>query len=358
MSDLQKTVQHAIDERVDSGAEVAVQVAVYRNGEQIVDAVAGPVHTATPICTWSMGKAMTSTIVHLLVERGVFGYDTRIAELWREFGAHGKEKATVRHALQHTVGVPGIGTETTVEDVCDWDLICARIAGFEPWWEPGTRTGYHAYTFGFILGELIRRATGKRISQVLRDEIGSPLGVPDELFFGMPVREQHRLLPLVDAPGGEEMTGMIPPDSPMLRASSPELWPSAALGNRADVLAADIPAGGKMTARAIAKMYAALLGEVDGVRLLPAQRLRTIVEDRFEGADQVFGNPATWGLGFALGLPGTEPGSHPRAFGMGGSGGTFGYADPDTGIAFALTKNLQTTDFGTVEPIVELVADA
>jgi CubicO group peptidase (beta-lactamase class C family) len=358
MSDLQKSVQHAIDDRVDSGAEIAVQVAVYRHGEQIVDAVAGPVDPATPIYTWSMGKAMTTTIVHLLVERGAFGYDTRIAEVWPEFGLHGKERVTVRHALQHTAGIPGLGAETTVDDVCDWDRICARVAGFEPWWEPGTQTGYHAYAFGFILGELVRRATGKRISQLLREEIGTPLGVPDELYFGMPAAEQHRLLPLVDPPGSADMAGMIPPDSPLLRSSSIDLWPSAVLGNRPDVLAADIPAGGKMTARAIARMYASLLGEVDGVRLLPPDRLRMILEDRFEGVDQVFGNPATWGLGFSLGIPGTEPGSHPRAFGMGGSGGTFGYADPDTGIAFALGKNLQTMDFDTAGRIVAIVADA
>src|SRR4051794_23268764 len=178
MTDLQKLVQQAIDERVETGAEVGVQVAVYRHGELIVDAVAGladpetgrAVDSGTPFYTWSMGKAMTSTIVHILVERGVFGYDTRIAEVWPEFGAQGKERVTVRHALQHTAGLPGIGTDTTVEEVCDWERICARIAASELWWEPGTRTGYHAYTFGFILGELVRRATGKRISRLLREE--------------------------------------------------------------------------------------------------------------------------------------------------------------------------------------------
>src|SRR3954470_20698663 len=166
---LQKLVQDMIDEQVASDRETGVQVAVYRDGELVVDAVAGladpetgrPVDSDTIFYTWSMGKAMTSTLVHRLIERGLFGYDTPIAAIWPEFGAHGKEKATVRHALQHTAGVPGIGPSTTISEVCDWDLICARIASSEPWWEPGTMTGYHAYTFGFILGEVIRRATGK-----------------------------------------------------------------------------------------------------------------------------------------------------------------------------------------------------
>jgi CubicO group peptidase (beta-lactamase class C family) len=361
MTDLQKLVQQAIDERVETGAEVGVQVAVYRHGELIVDAVAGladpetgrAVDSGTPFYTWSMGKAMTSTIVHILVERGVFGYDTRIAEVWPEFGAQGKERVTVRHALQHTAGLPGIGTDTTVEEVCDWERICARVAASELWWEPGTRTGYHAYTFGFILGELVRRATGKRISRLLREEIGEPLGVPDELYFGMPAAEQYRLARLVDPPGTAEMTGMLPPDSPMLRASSAELWPTAALGNRTDVLAADIPAGGKMTARAAARMYASLTGEVGGVRLLPSDRVEAIVSDTFSGVDQVFGNPATWGLGFSIGR--FDRGDDRGVFAMGGAGGTFGYADTATGIAFALTKNLQTMDFSTAEQVSDLV---
>jgi CubicO group peptidase (beta-lactamase class C family) len=152
---LQKLVQDLIDEQVSADRETGVQVAVYRDGALVVDAVAGvadpatgrPVTSDTVFYTWSMGKAMTSTLVHRLVARGLFDYDTPIAAIWPEFGANGKESATVRHGLQHTAGVPGIGPSTTVSDVCDWNLICARIASFSPWWEPGTKTGYHAYTF-------------------------------------------------------------------------------------------------------------------------------------------------------------------------------------------------------------------
>ena len=364
MTDPQKLVQRAIDERVEAGAEVGVQVAVYRNGEPIVDAVAGfadpdtgrPMESGTPVYAWSMGKAMTATIVHRLVERGVFGYDTPIVDLWPEFGAYGKQRTTVRHALTHTAGVPGIGTDTTVDDICDWDRICARIADSRPWWEPGTQVGYHAYTFGFILGEAVRRATGQRISQLLPEEIGKPLGVADELYFGMPASEHHRLARLVDAPGGFEMTGALPPDSPLARSASPELWPNAALGNRPDVLAADIPAGGKMTARAIARMYAALIGEVDGVRLVSSQTVERIVTDTVEGVDQVYGNPATFGLGFSIGRLGAEPGTDRSTIAWGGSGGTFGYADATTGIAFALTKNLQTMNFDTAAQVSKLVS--
>jgi CubicO group peptidase (beta-lactamase class C family) len=174
VTDLQQQVQEAIDQLVESGAERGLQVAVYRDGEQVVDAVAGvadpatgrPVTPDTPIYAYSVGKGATATVAHVLVERGLFGYDTPVVELWPEFGAHGKERATVRHVLTHTVGVPGVPTDTTPEDLCDWDRMCEVIADSEPWWEPGTETAYHAYPFGYIVGEIVRRATGKKISQV------------------------------------------------------------------------------------------------------------------------------------------------------------------------------------------------
>ena len=125
----------------------------------------------TPFYCYSVGKGATSTVAHVLVEHGLFGYDTPVVDLWPEFGAHGKEAATVRHVLTHTVGVPGIPDDTTPEDLCDWDKMCAAIADAEPWWEPGTKIAYHAYPFGYIVGEIVRRTTGKPISQVLREEM-------------------------------------------------------------------------------------------------------------------------------------------------------------------------------------------
>lgn len=179
MIDIQKRVQEAIDRLVESGAEQGVQVSVYRHGQQLADAVAGladpasgrPVSSDTVFYNFSIGKAATSTIVHGMVDRGSFGYDTPIAELWPEFGAHGKHAVTVRHVLNQSAGVPGIPLDTTAEDLCDWDKMCAVIADAELWWEPGTKIGYHAYTFGYIIGEIIRRATGRPISQVLREDV-------------------------------------------------------------------------------------------------------------------------------------------------------------------------------------------
>jgi CubicO group peptidase (beta-lactamase class C family) len=361
--DLQERVQKAIDGMVESGAERGLQVTVYRHGKLVVDAVAGaadpesgrPYTSATPVYCYSVVKAAASTLVHMLVERGHFGYDAPVAELWPEFGAHGKQRVTVRQVLNHTAGVPGVPLTTTIEDLCDWNKMCAAIADSELWWEPGTKIGYHAYTFGYIVGEVIRRATGKAISQVLREEISGPLGVGDELYFGMPRSEHSRLAVLEDAPmpPGFQMPEM-PPDLPMFKAAPMSLFPNAAFGNRHDTLAADIPAGGKTSARAIAKLYAALLGEMDGVRLLSEKRLREATSPSASGVDEVFGMPTRWALGYSIGAPGS---TSETAFGVGGVGGSFAYGDAATGIAFGLTKNRIAQDFNTATEIIRLITD-
>src|SRR5437868_7793922 len=229
-TDVQEQVQRAIDEMVESGTERGLQVAIYERDEQIVDAVAGVADPAggrlftpdTPVYCYSVCKAAASTLVHMLAQRGAFDYETRVAELWPEFGAHGKEGVTVRHVLNHTAGVPGIPLTTTIEDLCDWDKMCSAIAAAELWWEPGTKIGYHAYTFGYIVGEIVRRTTGKPISKLLSAEVSGPLGVGTELYFGMPPSEQKRLAVLEDAPMPPEMMAHManmPKDLPMFKAA-------------------------------------------------------------------------------------------------------------------------------------------
>jgi CubicO group peptidase (beta-lactamase class C family) len=362
VGDAQKQVQNAIDQLVDAGTERGLQVTVYRGQDLVIDAVAGiadpqsgrPVTPDTPFYSFSVVKAAASTIVHLLAERGLFGYDTPVAKLWPEFGARGKHAVTVRQVLNHTAGVPGIPLDTTIEDLCNWDKMCAAIADEELWWEPGTKVGYHAYSFGYIVGEIVRRATGKKISQVLREEVAGPLGVADEIYFGMPQSEQHRLARLEDAPfPGGEMPQM-PPDLPMFKAGPMSTFPNAALGNRTDVLSADIPAGGKVSARAIARLYAALLTGVDGVRLLSPERLREATAVSSSGMDQVFGMPTTWALGYSVGGLGSAQDSK-TTFGVGGVGGSFACGDTASGIAFAITKNRLSQDFSTATELSELV---
>jgi CubicO group peptidase (beta-lactamase class C family) len=316
-----------------------------------------PVTSATPFFSYSIGKGVAATVLHVLAERGLVDYDTRLAELWPEFGAHGKEQTTVRHALSQSAGVPGLPAGLTVADLCDWDKMCAIIAGAEPWWEPGTKIGYHAVTFGYIVGEIIRRLTSTPISQALREAVAEPLGAANELFFSVPASEQGRLARLEEAPGNEEMAAAMadaPEDSPFLKLGPPECT-TAAYGNRADVLSANIPAGGTVTARAVARMYAALLGEVDGVGLLSPERLREVSSVAMSGIDQVFGFPTAWGLGYSIGQFMSNAHETPSVFGVGGVGGSHAYADRETGVAFALTKNRLAPSFDTAECIAGIV---
>src|SRR5262249_9860200 len=155
----------------------------------------------------------------------------------------------------------GLPRETTVADLCEWDRVCATLAAAEPWWPPGTRFGYHALTFGFLLGETLRRVTGRTVSELLREVLTEPLGIADEVCFAVP----HPLPPRLAAQGASPAPPG-PPErgSPLDPATPPALRDAASFGNRADVLTADIPSLGTMTARGAARMYAALLGHVDG----------------------------------------------------------------------------------------------
>jgi CubicO group peptidase (beta-lactamase class C family) len=360
MNIVQEQVQNAIDQLVASGTERGLQVAVYRHGRLLVDAVAGiadpttgrAVTAGTPFFSYSIGKGVAATVLHVLAERSGFDYDTPIAELWPEFGAHGKQAVTVRHALSQSAGVPGLPRSVTVEDLCDWDKMCAIIADQKPWWEPGTQIGYHAVTYGYIVGEIVRRLSGKPIAQALREEVAAPLGVADELFFAIPPSEQSRLARLEDAPTGDAhdaMFGGLPEDSPMLKIGPAECT-TAAYGNRADVRSSSIPAGGTVTARAVARMYAALLGAVDGVRLISPERLREVSAVAMSGPDQVFGFPTAWGLGYGI--------SAPQVFGVGGVGGSNAYADVASGVTFALTKNRLAPSFETAGRVAAVVTEA
>jgi CubicO group peptidase (beta-lactamase class C family) len=364
MGDVQEVVAGIADELVGSGAERGLQVAAYVDQQRVVDVSAGiadpttgrPVRGGTLFYNWSIGKGATATLVHRLVDAGQLDHDTPVAEVWPEFGRHGKQAITVRQVLNHSAGLPGLPPGVTVDSVCDWTEMVAALEDAEPWWEPGTQVGYHAYTFGFLAGEIVRRVTGRELGDVL-GELTAELGFPGEIRFGIGADEAVDLAVLEDAPSAGDWLADLPADLPMLRAVPPPLLPTAALGNDPRIIAADLPAGAKATARALARMYAGWLGPVDGARLVSAERLAEASSESSGGVDQVYGNDSRWGLGFALWLPGDEAGS-PRAFGMAGAGGSWAGADPDRGVAVAVTRNVMSMDFGTVERIVRAVIGA
>jgi CubicO group peptidase (beta-lactamase class C family) len=167
---LQHAVQAVLDELVEDGDEVGLQAVVMKDGALVADARSGvadpvsgePVSAGTLFFAGSTAKGVLSSLVHALVAAGKFDYDLRLAEVWPEFAAHGKGNVTVRHVLMHQAGVPGLPPDLTTEQLCDWDHMCALVAEATPWWPPGTAFGYHAQTFGFLLGETLQRTTGAR----------------------------------------------------------------------------------------------------------------------------------------------------------------------------------------------------
>ena len=345
MADLQTAIQAAADEMVAAVTETGLQIAVHQHGRVIADVVSGVadprtgtlVSPGTLFYAVSAAKGVAASLAHVLAERGDLGYDLRLAEVWPEFGSCGKDRVTVRHVLLHTAGLPGLPRETTVGQLCDWDHMCAVLAAAEPWWEPGTRFGYHALTFGFLLGETMRRVTGRTVTQLLRDVLTGPLGVQDEVCFAVP----PRLLARVAQPPEPEQPGPEPPEkgSPLDRATPPALRDAAGLGRRADVLTSDIPSLGTMTARGVARVYSALLGHVDGAKLVSEQRLRTMTAIAFTGLDEVMGFRTSWAFGYSPDRPGGVPSRRGSTFGMVGANGSAAYADVDSGLAVAVMRN-------------------
>jgi CubicO group peptidase (beta-lactamase class C family) len=355
-------VQAAIDELVASGQDIGLQVAVMHQGRMVVDAVAGvadqrtgePVTPGTLFFAASTGKGIASSVVHVLAERGELAYDQRVAEVWPEFGARGKGAVTLADVLVHAAGVPGLWPEITPADLGDAQRVCSFIAGQRPWWTPGTMTGYHALTFGFIVGELVRRATGRALAEQLRTRIAEPLQVADELHFGVP----GHLMARVARAGPDGAAPPRPdPGSPPDRAVPPGVQLTAAFANRRDVLSADIPSLGTMSARAAARLYTSLLGHVDSVDLVSPGRLQTMAAPAFSGIDQVMGFPTEWALGYSLARLGSTPSRAGSTFGMFGSNGSAAYADIDSGVTIAVMRNHILGGFSTVAAIDDLVTE-
>jgi len=357
MSEMQEQIQRHIDGLVGTGAETGVQVAVYQDGALIVDAVAGtadsatgrPVTSGTPIFSFSVAKNMAATLAHLLVARGFLDYDSPVIDLWPEFGVHGKATATLRHVLTHTVGLPAMPREITPSELPDWSRVCESLAAAEPRWRPGAAMGYHSYTFGYLVGELARRATGRPMCELLREWITAPLGIEGQLYFAAPNQALPGFARL------EQEAQQWPPDSDDAGAilAQWESRPSADFGNNGEILRADIPSVGTVTAHGLAAMYNAVLQG----KLVDSARLAELSALAFEGVDQVLGHPARLALGFPLGRIGAPAEENSVAFGWPGGGGSYAYADPARGVAFALTKTRLVPDFDTALSVTTILAD-
>lgn len=348
MSELQTRVQALLETLIERDIERGLQVAAYHNGQLVLDAWAGvadpttgrAVDGATLFTVWSAGKGVAATVLHLLVERGSLTYDTTLASIWPEFGTHGKQAITVQHVLTHTAGIPQIPDGVTPADLLDWETMCQRVAALEPLWTPGTAIGYHAMTYGWLTGEVARRVDGRPFAQIVQQDICTPLGIQD-LYFGIPDTVEGRVARLEEVTLPVAADDMPPIEVLGVAVAPPWRAPSSVWANQSKVRHTCLPSSGAiMNARSLARHYAALATpELDGVQLLPAERIKQVSGLLAEGPDLILGYPARRSLGYHLGEPHAAMSERITAFGHAGAGGTIGFADPDYQFAFALTKN-------------------
>ncbi|MFF9276636.1 serine hydrolase domain-containing protein [Streptomyces griseosporeus] len=347
-------VRTAFEENFRHRGELGAAVAVTVDGRRVVDLWGGwadaartrPWEHDTVVNVWSTSKGPVALCAHILADRGLLDLDAPVAAYWPEFAAAGKEKVLVRHLLSHRAGLAGLREPHSFEDLCDWELTTARLAATEPWWEPGTRSGYHALTYGFLVGEVVRRVSGLLPGAFLEREVTGPLGV--DFTVGLPAKDAGRAAELVHppaAPDGDRAAsfGRLPAAA-LAALANPAV--GAAEANTPAWRAAEIPAAnGHGTARAVAALYGVFAGRgsYDGRRVLSAEAAERVREGQGSCRDLVLGagfpHETEIGLGLWLSGPNGSYGPNPRAFGHDGFGGSCGLADPEAGVSLGYVMN-------------------
>ncbi|MER5881874.1 serine hydrolase domain-containing protein [Streptomyces sp. NPDC001910] len=335
----------------DRGAAVTV----YRDGHRVVDLWAGtrdvdgtePWRHGTAQIVRSATKGVAAAVVLLLAQRGLLDLDAPVASHWPAYKARGKEHTRVRHLLAHRAGVPVLDRPLTPAEAADPDIAAAAVAAQTPVWRPGTDHGYHAQTYSWLTGELVRRVTGRSLGAWIADEIARPLDL--DLWVGLPPEQAGRVgrvaqVEAPPAPGGLRtrpkravVEAYADPDSVTRRAFA-AITPMPDENDPA-YRAAVLPASnGIATADGLARFYAALIGEVDGVRLFTPETAARARAEHSAGPDRVLVVNTRFGLGYMLHGP-ASPLLSPDSFGHPGRGGALGFADPESGIAFGYVTN-------------------
>lgn len=342
-------VRDAFSANFDEGLEDGACVTVTKDGEFVVDLWAGEAHPDgrpwerdTIINVYSTTKTMAALCVLMLADRGEVDLAAPVATYWPEFATNGKEAITISHVMSHSAGLSGF--DPPPENVAffyEWDACVERLAAQAPWWAPGTQSGYHAITQGYLQGEIVRRVTGRSIGSFFREEVAEPLGA--DFHIGLPASEDARVAQLVPPPnalggGGDERP---PKDSVAARtfAGAPL---TATEPRTREWRAAEIPAaGGTGNARSVGRVHSALAcgGAVDGVRLLSEAGVERILEEQVSGKDLVLGVPFSLGNGFGINSAKRPLGPNPRTFFWGGWGGSLAMTDLDARMTISYVMN-------------------
>jgi CubicO group peptidase (beta-lactamase class C family) len=335
------------------GYEVGACCSVVHKGKKVVDlwggfqdkAASRPWKADTLVNVYSTTKGLGSLAVAILAEEGRLNYGALVTDYWPEFGVEGKDRVTVAQLLSHQAGVCGVSEKIRIEDLYDWDKMVRLLAAQKPFWEPGRGSGYHAVTWGYLAGELIRRITGKTLGQYFHEKVAGPLGA--DFFIGLPDSEMNRVADMIgpnharvaqkSKDGSRQLTALYP-----VALQNPEIRPFQDVCSYAWRKAELAAANGQANARGIARIYGALAdgGEIDGVRIISRNGIEaaTVEEVSAHSPDLVLGRPRRFARGFALNTEG-QYGPNPKAFGHSGAGGSLGFADPEARLGFGYAMN-------------------
>jgi CubicO group peptidase (beta-lactamase class C family) len=350
----------ALAEILAAGSEVGAALAVYVDKRAIVDLWTGHTDAArtrpwsrdTIVNLYSVGKAVTAICALRLVEAGLLDLDAPVARYWPEFAQAGKARIPVRYLLTHQAALPAVARPLPSGAWSRWDVMTEALAAQAPWWEPGAGHGYHVNTQGFLIGEVVRRITGKTLGAYLCDSLAGPAGVDFFIGFGPELDGRCAdVLPPPASPESEELRRQLSvnPESlsglPLMRVNAyrnPQEISGTGVVNTRSWRAAEVPStNGHGNARAVARLYSALAGdgELDGVHVLSPEITARAAGQQVYGDDLVLQRPTRFGLGFQLAMAERPLGPNPRAFGHFGAGGSLGFADPDARLSFAYAMN-------------------
>jgi len=345
-------VKEAFSKNFENDLEVGASFAATIDGKFVVDIWGGyadathtrPWEKDTIVNVYSTTKIMTAICVHMLIDRGQLDPDAPVTKYWPEFGQAGKEKIPVRYILSHQSGVAGFDEAIPVEALYDWNRIIKLLEKQKPMWEPGKHCGYHASTFGYLLGELVRRITGKTLGTFFREEVAIPLDA--DFHIGLAEEHDHRVGELIPPPvlkPGD--TGYVDPElmPEIAKKVIGMLTPDMAIRSRDRAWrGAEIPAAnGHGNARSVARVGAAMAcgGELDDVRLMGLPTIEKAIEEQCHDTDLVMGMPIRYGLGFGLNTKEMPLSPNPRVFWWAGWGGSMTLVDLDARLSWAYVMN-------------------
>jgi CubicO group peptidase (beta-lactamase class C family) len=342
-------VREVFEDNFAQGLELGARFTLVEAGETVVDLWAGhadrareaPFDHRTLAAVFSTTKAVAALLIARLVDQGKLRYDQPVSEVWPEFAQAGKDRITVEQAMSHQAGLAGFPDEIDPALWFDWDAICEKIAAMTPLWPPGAASGYHPITFGYIAGEIFRRADGRTMGTALRQDLAEPFGL--DLWIGLPDAEHGRVADL-QRPSGLPNFGEV---NDATRAAFLTRWSSPAGRGQSEWRRMEIPsANGHATADALARLMGALAndGWLEGEVILSPALIAEAARERIRGSDLVLPFEMSWGAGFMRNETVKVWGPGRQTFGHSGWGGSCAFADPERRLGGAYVMNKQSTD--------------